>query len=239
MTPAAVRDRRRVLVAEHDTETATNIVGALREAGFEVDLATTGPQAVTCWLVGTFQLLVLDLLLPELSGEGVLLRVRERSAAPVIVLSAHDTLPGRLRSFELGATDYVPKPFWVEELVARVRAHLPEPKTLVFDDVVVGRNSLNVTVAGIDAHLTPLELEILVVLLDHPKVAISRVELAKTLSIANVNDRTVDSHIARLRRKLGPAGKRISTVWGHGYRFDGMLSDDGVYRSGAAAIAGR
>ncbi len=235
MTP----QRCRVLVAEHDAETATSIVGALRVAGFEVDLATTGPQALSFSLVGNFELLVLDLMLPEPSGESVLAHVRACSAMPVIVLSGHNTLADRLRSFELGATDYLPKPFWVEELVARVRARLPEaPRTLAFDDIVVDRSSRNVTVAGIDARLTPLELEILVVLLDHPRVAISRIELAKTLSVANVSDRTVDSHIARLRRKLGPAGQRISTVWGHGYRFDGTVNHGGR-RPGTKAVARR
>lgn len=211
-------------MAEVETASASRIVLGLRESRFDATLVTTGAQAVNHSELGGFELLVLDLALTAIAGESVLERVRASSAMPVIVLSANTTLADRLCSFELGATDYMARPFWVEELVARVRVHLPRgPRILAFDDVVVDLDRRSVNVAGGDARFTPLELQLLVALLDHPKGARSRAELAKTLSVSNVSERTVDSHIARLRKKLGAAGLRIVTVWGHGYRFDGSL----------------
>lgn len=216
-----------ILVAEDDPSLAAAIVRNLRKAGFEVDLVTRGDHAATAADDGRFALVVLDLMLPELDGFAVLERIRARSNVPVIVATARTELPDRLRSFELGAVDFLPKPFWMEELVARVRTRLQltaarESRTVTWDDIVVDRDARTVVAAGTPVALTPNELDLLVFLVERPGRAVSRAQLAESVlsSVSDVDERTVDSHISRVRKKLGTAGERIVTVRGVGYRFD-------------------
>lgn len=216
-----------VLVVEDDAPLAAGLVRGLRGAGFEVELATDGASAVEKVLRAPPRIVVLDLLLPERSGFEVLERLGER-APPVIVLSARADLDDRLRCFGLGASDFMPKPFFLEELVARIRSRLfaretRPPRVVRWADVEVLLDAREVTVGGVKASLTPSEMDILHHLVERPGRAVSRRQIAELVldPVAPPDARTVDTHVARLRRKLGrAAAARIVTVWGVGYRFE-------------------
>jgi DNA-binding response OmpR family regulator len=224
---------QRVLVVEDEPSIAAGIVRGLRVAGYDVELANDGASAARAAARHRPALVVLDLMLPELSGYEFLERIRGEPAVPVIVVTARTSLEDRLKCFNLGATDYLPKPFWMEELLARVRLRLSPPgaspgRAISWDDVVVDLDAREVRVAGAPAGLTPQEFAILAYLVQRPGRAVSRSQLAELSDLNEDRDeRTVDSHVARVRRKLGPASGRISTVWGIGYRFDRRDAEPG------------
>lgn len=214
----------RVLVVEDDPTVASALVRGLRKAGFEVELETDGACGLRAARRGDHDAIVLDLMLPERDGFELLEALGARSV-PVLVLSARDALDDRLRVFSLGAVDFVAKPFWMEELVARLRARLSlgdgRPKRVIeWSNVVVDLDARSVSVAGEAVHLTRAELDVLAFLLERPGRAVPREELVMRLLDEGADTRTVDSHVARVRKKLGEAAAAIGTVWGIGYRFD-------------------
>jgi two-component system OmpR family response regulator len=216
-----------VLVVEDDASTAAGIVRGLKALEFQVDLSTNGADGIRQILTDDYDVVVLDLNLPGQGGFEVLERVRHRSRSQVIVLTARTDLPDRLRAFELGAADFVGKPFWIEELAARIRSRLrledSRPNKVVsWSGVSVDLDARSVDVEGKSASLTPTEFSILAFLVQRTGRPVSRRSLAESvLASADEPDaRTVDSHVARLRRKLGPGAPAIVTVWGIGYRFD-------------------
>lgn len=150
------------------------------------------------------------------------------STVPVVVVSARTELRSRVRSFTLGAVDFLPKPFWMEELVMRIRARLApmaaEPDTVLrWADVALDRDARVVRRAGEEVGLTPVEYNALAWLVHRRGFAVSRQQLAQK-AMANRGDRidrTIDSHLSRVRKKLGPvAAGAIRSVWGVGWRFD-------------------
>ncbi len=217
----------KILVVEDDSPIASMLVRGLKSAGFDVELSVRGDHAQELPLRQRFDLIVLDWNLPGVSGDALLAHWRHRVASPVIVLTARVTLEDRLRAFELGAADYVSKPFFLEELVARINARLgrrsegAESKRLSFSNVTVDCDARRALIDGVDAHLTQHELNVLTVLIERPDRALTRAQLAAAaLTDGDVDERTVDSHVARLRKKLGAqAAKHLQTVWGIGYRF--------------------
>ncbi len=220
--------QERLLVVEDDPGVAGGIVRGLKEAGFEVELATSGVDGAKKALEGRFGAIILDLMLPEQTGFEVLEQLQGRSSVPVLVLTARSDLADRLRCFGLGAADFVTKPFWIEELVARLRVRLrlttEAPKRVIrWANVALDLDSRQVTIEGADAGLTKNEFDVLAHLVERQGRAISRDQLAEhALTPFEQRDaRTVDSHIARIRKKLGAeGGARIATVWGIGYRFE-------------------
>jgi two-component system, OmpR family, response regulator len=215
----------RIVVIEDDPASAAGIVRGLRRAGFEVEVATDGETGLTRASEPSVALVVLDLMLPERHGEEVLRKLRARGATPVIVVTAQTGLRTRLGVFELGAVDYLPKPFFVEELVARVQARLGtargEHRYERFADVVIDLQARTVELSGEPLRLTPTELAVLAYLVERPGRAIARTELAAALpDLEERSARNLDAHVARLRKKLGNAATYINTVWGYGYRFD-------------------
>jgi DNA-binding response OmpR family regulator len=217
---------------EDDQATAAGIVGALRQAGFSVELATNGADGARVALEDRHEVIVLDLMLPEQSGFDVLTQLQSRSRTPVIVLTALSDLSARLRSFELGAADYVPKPFWIEELVARIRSRVSRrdervSHSVVWSNAVADLDARTLLVDDARVPLTKHEFHVLAYLLERPGRAISRAQLLEHAldPFEDRSDRTLDSHIARIRKKLGAeAARAIVTVWGIGYRFEGGSS---------------
>jgi two-component system response regulator ResD len=175
---------------------------------------------------------VLDIGLPDIDGYSVCQHVRRAGNIPVIMLTARSDHRDRIMGFELGADDYVPKPFNPEELVARVRAVLrrvqPEqdkPQRLALNGLVVDLRQRTVTVDGRDIELRPKEFDLLVTLASHPGHVFTRAKLLQQVwgyeSLGN--SATVDVHVLRLRQKLGDSKREcrwIRTVWGTGYRFN-------------------
>lgn len=224
-----------VLVVEDDVALGRQLVSALRGAGFLVELANDVPQAETALrrTVERPALVVLDLSLPSGSGVDLLERFAggERAAVPMLVLTARTDLQVRLRCFALGAVDYLAKPFFLEELVARIRARLGEPakmpaQSVSWGELTVDLGDRSVRRGGTLVTLTRTEAAVLFCLLRRPGAAVSRDTIAtRALAGAGEGDedsgpRAVDSHVARLRKKLGGEGAAIRTVWGIGYRFE-------------------
>lgn len=224
--PMGLAPRARILLVEDDSVLAAGLVRGLRRAGFEVELATDGVQGTERACAPGFELVILDLMLPERDGFEVLRQVRARSTVPIIVVTARTDLPDRLRAFSLGAVDYLPKPFFVEELLARIQARLSlpasEPQRVVEGAgarIDLAAHSLEVD--GEPVRLTPTEFSILRYLVEREGRAVSRVDLCEALRGAEEADPAhIEAHVSRLRRKLGGSARLIVTVWGHGYRFD-------------------
>jgi len=216
-----------VLVVEDDFHVVQGVLAGLRDAGMEVSVCMDGEEACRRAIDDAFDLVVLDLMLPGRTGFDVLRAMDGRCSTPVVVLSARSELEARLDSFALGAVDYVAKPFFMEELVARIHARLgrtPLPEGPV---QLVGGTELHVDGRyvlrdGEDLGLTPHEFNVLLWLVERPGRAVSRDQLAEhALGVDGPRDhRTVDSHVSRVRKKLGADGGLIRTVWGIGYRFD-------------------
>jgi DNA-binding response OmpR family regulator len=226
----AVMDR--VLVVDDEPMVREVVTQYLEREGFIVETAQDGEAALEAIRTRQPDLIVLDVMLPQQDGFSVLNEVRKDSTIPVILLTARGEEPDRVVGLELGADDYVVKPFSPRELAARVRSVLrrsrPEPvnETLTFDDLEIDRRSREVRVDGHLVELTPREFDLLAFIASHPRQVFSRGQLLQHVwdSSSDWQDpATVTVHIGRLRTKLeaNPANPRwIATVWGVGYRFE-------------------
>jgi DNA-binding response OmpR family regulator len=217
---------QRILLVEDDLKLGRQIVGTLREAGFACEWLTNGTQALSI-APRAFGLLILDLMLPGAYGLDVLKELRSHSDLPVLVLSAKNDAGVKVRALELGADDYLTKPFWPEELLARVEARLRRPVMQRSDRIEAGTLSIDlaarrVSVAGRAVELTRVEFDLLHALARRPGAAITRAQLAETAldPEREGGERTLDVHVSRLRKKLGVCGGWLATVWGVGYRLE-------------------
>lgn len=222
----------RILVVDDDPSLRTVVRMALERAGFEVCEAADGRAALAAVAAEPPALVVLDIGMPELDGTEVCREIRRTSSLPIVFLSSNDAEIDRVLGLELGGDDYMTKPFSPRELVARVRAVLrrsrPEaPSSGTGDDVLehgplrLDRTSHRVHADGVEVALTATEFELLATLMRRPGRVWSRDALMDGAygPATVVSDRTIDSHVRRIRQKLGPHGERIETVHGVGYRF--------------------
>lgn len=215
----------RVLLVEDDPSLGRQIVGYLQDAGFDPTWITDGDSALR-ESPKPYALVILDLMLPGAYGLDVLKHFRGGgSAVPVLILSARNETRDKVRALQLGADDFVTKPFFPEELVARIRARLRRPTLEVEGTVTVGGMEIDlaarrVVVAGRDVDLTRVEFDLLAALARRPGAAVARSWLAENVldPEREGTERTLDVHVSRLRRKLGDAGRSVATVWGVGYR---------------------
>ena len=219
---------RRILIVEDEPKTAASVEMYLRHDGFRTELARSGSEGLTRAMDGKPDLIVLDVMLPGISGLEVCKAVRRQSAVPIILLTARSTENDKLLGFELGADDYVTKPFSPRELVARVRVVLrrfepPEDK-IVSGDVALDPAAHEVVVRGEPVALTAAEFRLVETLMRAPGRVFSRDELMRRVCGASYDglDRTIDVHIKNVRKKLEidrTNPKRIVTVFGLGYKF--------------------
>lgn len=225
-----------ILVIEDERELASLVRQELRHAGHEVETAYDGPSGVDAVRRVDPDLIVLDVMLPGFDGLEVLRRVRSDRATPILMLTARSTELDKVLGLELGADDYLTKPFSMRELLARVSAILRRVELiqarsqasdtvemLEFPGLVIDVAGYTVQADGKDVPLTATEFRLLKLLASNPGRVFSREYLLEEVWGGDVAvfDRTVDSHIQRLRKKLGSAGEMIETVWGVGYRFHG------------------
>jgi two-component system, OmpR family, phosphate regulon response regulator PhoB len=231
----AQRDRAQILVVEDEPDIAALLSYHLTRAGYAVRTAVDGGEALRTIDADLPDLVVLDLMLPTTSGLDVLKQVRaspELAHLPVVLLTARREEADRIQGLELGADDYMTKPFSVEELVLRVGAVLwrvrsapvhATGRVLRAGTLVLDLSALTVSVDGEPVKLTPKELKLLNTLMDRRGRVQSRQQLLGEVWEITVplDTRTVDIHVQRLRSKLGPEGNRIETVRGFGYRFRG------------------
>jgi DNA-binding response OmpR family regulator len=214
-----------ILLIEDDPVLREEITLGLSNVGFAVRCAVDGMQGESLWRQGGFSLVILDLNLPKRDGWS-LLADQERPNTPVIILTARTDLNTRVRAFEAGAVDYLAKPFFLAELIARVRArHKTDGsggKVVRLGEAVVDLVARTLTLGNQAVSLTRTEFDILAYLLLRPGRAVSRTTLAERASLEEGErlERTIDSHVSRLRQKLGPAAASIHTVWGIGWRFE-------------------
>lgn len=224
----------RVLVVEDEQDIAGLIKHALERKGdIEVDIAGAGDAAIRAVSESAPDLIVLDLNLPVLSGVEVCRIVRARPATshiPIIMLTARASESDRVTGLELGADDYITKPFALRELVARVRAVLrrgngvertPPAVSYAGSHLIADFDAISVRVDGLQIRLTRREFELLRYLVENRNRVISRDKLLERVWgwDDSVETRSVDVHIGRLRSKLGSASRQIETVIGLGYRF--------------------
>ena len=214
-----------LLLIEDDPHLGAQVVAQLEEAGYAVTWLTDAKLPLPV-AIRDFQLLILDLMLPSLYGLDLLKRLRDDSDVPVLILSARSDSVDKVRALQLGADDYVTKPFWPGELIARVQARLRRPVLQRGELVELGglRLDLGTREAAADGQpleLTPVEFDLLAALARRPGAAVARSWLmAHVLEQGRGgNERALDVHVSRLRKKLGEAA-RISAVWGVGYRLE-------------------
>ncbi|HLT32000.1 MAG TPA: response regulator transcription factor [Myxococcaceae bacterium] len=221
----------RILIVEDEEDLAGLIEYNLQQEGFETERAPTGASALSRARALPPDLVLLDLMLPDLAGTDVLRMLKSDAATKrcaVVVVSAKGQESDRVQGLELGADDYIVKPFSVRELLLRVKAVLrrggedPAGATGVLraGEIALDSGRHEVTVAGQPVVLTALEFRLLHTLLERPdRVQTREVLLSDVWGIqAEIHTRTVDTHIKRLREKLGPSGDIIETVRGVGYK---------------------
>ncbi|OFA04199.1 response regulator [Duganella sp. HH101] len=219
-----------ILIVEDDTKIAALLADYMSNAGWQTCCVADGRSAVGIIRDGGVDLVLLDLMLPELDGIGVCREVRAFSQVPIIMLTARVDEIDRLLGLDSGADDYVCKPFSPREVVARVRVHLrrsgagvpqPQAPATPASPFQIDRAGMRVLHNGAALALTPLEYRLLAELIDNPSRVYTRQQL---LDFAHqdqrdIGDRTVDSHIKNIRRKL-PDAECLQSVYGVGYRFE-------------------
>lgn len=221
----------RVLVVDDEPDIVALVAYHLAKAGYRVSTAANGAEALRAAREERPALIVLDLMLPEMSGFEVLEELRAHEATrdvAVLMLTARREEPDRIRGLSLGADDYLTKPFSPQELVLRVAAILRRvaaagagPADIVtIGPIHIDRSAHRVTIDGLPIDLTPTEFKLLLTLAERRGRVQSRAHLLETVwdAAPDIQTRTVDMHVQRLRNKMGAAGDLIETVRGFGYR---------------------
>lgn len=215
----------KILLVEDDGALADGLSSSLSDSGFDVTLAVTGSYADSALRTQPYDLVILDLGLPDIDGREVLERLRARkSAVPVLILTARDGLDDRVNGLELGADDYMTKPFELQELEARVRALLRRSHGGYSDDLAVGPLLLDtrqrrVLLDGEPLSLPAREYGVLEALLLQAGRVVSKDQIAQRLAVRSeeLADNAIEVYVHRLRKRLDPAGVRIRTIRGLGY----------------------
>ena len=225
----------RILVVEDDPDINQLLCTIMRDAGYQCQPAFSGSEAMLWAERERFDLVLLDLMLPGLTGEEFITRIRRGRTMPIIVLSAKAGLEDRVNVLRLGADDFIPKPFDNAEVLARVEAQLRRYKqfsggggsaVLTHGDLTLDREGVTVTAAGKPVTVTAREFDILTLLMEHPKKVFTREQLYEQVWGGEYmgDDNTVNVHISNLRAKLAKASpaEYIKTVWGIGLKMSDL-----------------
>ena len=226
----------RILVVEDEGKIAEIVKAYLEKEGFEITVAETGEKALASVKQG-FDLIILDLMLPDMEGEDICQTIREDSDVPIIMLTAKSEEEDRIKGLGIGADDYVVKPFSPRELVARVKALLRRVKgskeIISFNnsDLVIDAKKFEVRKKGAQVVLTPTEFKLLQCVADRPGQVFSRLQLVNVILGYDFEgyDRTIDAHIKNIRHKIEDNQKTpfyLKTVYGIGYKFTGLPDED-------------
>lgn len=228
---------KKILVVDDEAKIVDVVKSYLLSRGYSVVTAYTGSEALTDYEREKPDLVILDWMLPDISGEEICTNLREKSNVPVIMLTARAEEENILKGFEFGADDYVTKPFSPRQLVARVeallrRAEIAAPSVLSFGggDLVIDLTGFEIKKRGTSVSVTPNEFKIISVLAQYPKKAFTREELIAAAMGDDFDgfDRIIDSHIKNLRQKIEDDSKNpqyILTVHGVGYKFGGVQDE--------------
>lgn len=217
----------RILIVDDEADICAILKYNLDKAGYLTDTAYSAEEALKLGVEG-YDLLLLDIMMGEMSGIDLARTLRSRNVGvPIIFISAKDTVKDRIEGLDIGADDYIPKPFSMAEVLSRVKAVLRRSSRrqvhkLEFKGLVLDTVSKTVSSDGKAVQLTKTEFETLSLLLGHPGKVFSREEILQSVWPGDVIviERTVDVTINRLRHKIGPYGANIATRHGYGYSFD-------------------
>lgn len=226
-----MKDIQTIMVVDDDPNIANLVKLYLEKEGFDVNIQSTGDGALAAFTANPPALVLLDLMLPGMDGWQVCRAIRQQSSIPIIMLSAKDETFDKVLGLELGADDYVTKPFEGKELVARIKAVLRRTNTqdqtgiLSFPGLSISIDKYEVRFQGNVVEMPPKELEVLYFLASHQNRVFTREQLLEQVWGFEFfgDSRTVDVHIKRLREKLTDTeslGWQIRTVWGVGYKFE-------------------
>ncbi len=217
-----------ILIIEDDTDINNSTAAYLQKQGCVCTQAFSGTEGRRLWLEGGADLLLVDRMLPGLSGDELIAQIRQASRIPVIVLSAKDGLSDKVELLSLGADDYLTKPFQLEELWARVQVQLrhadaaPAGELLRFRDWELNMDEMTLTAAGRPVGLTAHEFKIIELLTRRPKRVFTKQQIYEAVwqEAYAVEDKTITVHISNIRAKLRASGtdSYIQTVWGIGFK---------------------
>ena len=220
----------RLLIAEDEVDLAEALTVFFEKNHFSVDAVHNGFDAYEYASSGAYDAVILDVMMPKMDGLEVCRRIRKLGNTPVMMLTAKGETFDKVLGLELGADDYVVKPFSPRELVARVKAVLnrtmprteASDSTMTFGELSIDTASHTVKVSGEEVSLTPKEFDLLVFLASNKGIALSREKILQKVWNYDYfgEDRTVDTHVKMLRGHLGKCRSYIATVWGIGYKFD-------------------
>jgi two-component system OmpR family response regulator len=229
----------KILVIEDEWKVLEIVASYVRREGFEAITATTGKEGLNAFNEYKPDLVVLDLMLPDISGESVCQKIKEVRDIPVIMLTAKSNVEDRIAGLSLGADDYLVKPFSPRELMMRVKVVLKRYGKLKMKTDIVsfnqGRLVINklaheVMKEGVSVELTPVEYKLLVLFTENPSQSLSRDQIIDKVFGQDFEgfDRTVDAHVKNLRKKIEGDSKNpefIRTIFGFGYRFEGDIDE--------------
>jgi DNA-binding response OmpR family regulator len=225
-------EKTRVLIVDDDPNINQLIKLYLEKEGYETETAERGDDALNLFKKNPPQIVLLDLMLPGMDGWQVCREIRKISTIPIIMLTAKDETFDKVLGLELGADDYMTKPFDPKELIARIKAVMRRTQTavapereLAFPNLVINMSTYLVTYNGKDIEMPPKEIELLYFLAAHPNKVFTRDQLLEQVWGFDYfgDSRTVDVHIKRIREKLPGSeeyGWQIKTVWSVGYKFE-------------------
>ena len=222
---------RKMLIVEDDENISELLSLYMEREGFQTVIAPDGEAALRLFKEGDPDMVLLDVMIPKLDGWGVLREIRTESQVPVIMLTAKGETTDKVSGLQMGADDYIVKPFEMKEVIARVYAVLrrtggdeKQEKCLTFDNLMINMESFELTVRGNRIDTPPKELELLYFLASSPNRVYTRDQLLDEVWGFDYfgDSRTVDVHVKRLREKLEGASDRwsLKTVWGVGYKFE-------------------
>lgn len=230
-----MKSRNQILMIDDDKNICRLVTIYLQNEGYEVTVAGDGLEGVKAFEAGNYDLVLLDIMLPSMDGWDVCRAIRKNSEVPIIMLTAKGEVFDKVLGLEMGADDYLVKPFDPKELVARVKAVVrrmskgeEEEQAVELEGISVDLSNYTVVLDGQELEMPPKEIELLYFLVSHPNKVYTREQLLEQVWGFDYfgDSRTVDVHIKRIREKLAPKTQKdehnwqIKTVWGVGYKFE-------------------
>ncbi|MPM51915.1 Sensory transduction protein regX3 [bioreactor metagenome] len=231
-----MKEQIKILIVEDDNNINKLVATLMKKSGYEVVQAFSGTEAMIYLQSNNFHLVLMDLMLPGMSGEELIKNIRKTKTMPVMVISAKLDKEVKLELFRLGADDYITKPFDIEELSARIEANIrrymefnnnaPVDQILTYKDIMLNKETKEVRVNDTTLNLTAREYNILELLLTYPKKVFSKANIFESVWEEEYlsDENTVNVHMSNLRNKLQKANSKeeyIETIWGMGYKLKG------------------
>jgi len=217
-----------ILIIDDESEIAELISDVLKDEGFTTTIINDSLKAIECIKNNRFDLILLDIMMPHLSGTEICTKIRDVVTCPIVFLTAKSQTLDKLVGFELGADDYITKPFVIEELVARIKAHIRRENRLTkssspiiqIGEIKINKESYETQKNNIPITLSTKEFELLSYLMSNAGVVLSKEQIYNSVWKTDYGDiGTVAVNIKSLRKKLDPEEKYIITIWGLGYKF--------------------